>query len=411
MLETLRTLGGGKAPSSAAAELQELIATAREERAALSEMLTQVGLRSANLTHVGKSLELTEERLARATQSVESVDQRLTSLDERTRAVEEIDERMKRFLVQVHQAQEDVEQIVGPGGQLEKHRNAVQEVASQALEAETHVEALKQERAAIGDLRIQFAQTRGDLEEAIQKVTGVAAEIETVRTTTSQLTEDSARIQNASREADQHSHAAMDAVAAVDRKLESLKGAQELAKNTEERLATLSALAEHVSHKVKALEGQKRMVERAVVEANRLNEMVWAMDAQIQKLNDGNAQIATTEQMLGRLEKLAQDVGAQVESASKGKEAFRHEVREFEKRTAAVTDAVRAQLERWSIEKTEVEVYQERVRELQVAVARTEGQVHSAEAQNASLAALTERAEGVAKRSEELSSQFEALLQ
>jgi chromosome segregation ATPase len=411
MLETLRTLSGGKGQSSAATELQELIATAREERAALSEMLTQVSLRSANLTHISKSLAETEERAARATECAEAVAQRLADLDNRTRVIEEIDGRMKRFQAQVQQAQEDVQQIVGPGGELEKHRTAVQEVASQALEAHTHVEALKQERAVLDDVRIQFAQTRNDMQEAIQKVAGIAADIESVRTTASQLIEDSARIQTSSKDADGHSQAAMHAVAQIEKKLESLSAAQELAKNTEERLASLSALAEHVSHKVKALDGQKRMVERAVVETNRLNEMVWAMDAQIQKLNDGNAQIAATEQMLGRLEKLAQEVALQVESATKAKEAFRHEVGQFEKRTSAVTDTVRSQFERWSIEKKEIEVYHERVRELQVAVERTEAHVHAAEAQNASLAGFAERAEAVAKRSGELSGEFEAVLQ
>src|ERR671924_540960 len=48
--------------------------------------------------------------------------------------------------------------------------------------------------------------------------------------------------------------------------------------------AALHALAEHVSHKTKALEAQKHTVERAVVEATRLNEMVWNMDAQIARL-------------------------------------------------------------------------------------------------------------------------------
>ncbi len=54
----------------------------------------------------------------------------------------------------------------------------------------------------------------------------------------------------------------------------------------------LNALAEHVNQKIKALENQKHTVERAVVESNRLNEMIWAMDVQINKLNEGGLQAA-----------------------------------------------------------------------------------------------------------------------
>ncbi len=73
---------------------------------------------------------------------------------------------------------------------------------------------------------------------------------------------------------------------------------QELSKTTEEKLTSLNALAEHVTQKAKALEGQKHTIDRAVVEANRLNEMVWSMDVQIGKLNEGLKQAARGEETI-----------------------------------------------------------------------------------------------------------------
>ena len=75
----------------------------------------------------------------------------------------------------------------------------------------------------------------------------------------------------------------------VEKRLGPLAKLQEMSKTTEERMATLNALAEHVTQKIKALENQKHTVEHAVVESNRLNEMVWAMEVQINKLNEGCA--------------------------------------------------------------------------------------------------------------------------
>ena len=106
---------------------------------------------------------------------------------------------------------------------------------------------------------------------------------------------------------------------------------QELSKNTEERLASLNALAEHVSQKAKALEAQKHAVERAVVEANRLNEMVWSMDVQIAKLNEGSKHVARAEDTVARMEKLAQETTAQLSAATTAREEFSREFARLDK--------------------------------------------------------------------------------
>ena len=91
----------------------------------------------------------------------------------------------------------------------------------------------------------------------------------------------------------------MATVKEVENKLGPLAQLHELSQSTEERLTALNALAEHVSHKAKALESQQQSVEHAVVQANRVNEMVWAMDVQIGKLNEGMKQVARAEETLG----------------------------------------------------------------------------------------------------------------
>ena len=98
----------------------------------------------------------------------------------------------------------------------------------------------------------------------------------------------------------------------------SLASLQEMSKTTEERMTTLNALSEHVSQKVKALENQKHTVDHAVVEANRLNEMVWAMEVQINKLNEGSRQATRTEELIDRVEKLAREVSGQIDSGDQG---------------------------------------------------------------------------------------------
>ena len=57
MLEALKTLATGKTAQKQTDELEQLIATAREERNAISAMLTALTTRGAELTPLSKSLE------------------------------------------------------------------------------------------------------------------------------------------------------------------------------------------------------------------------------------------------------------------------------------------------------------------------------------------------------------------
>jgi chromosome segregation ATPase len=409
MLDAL--FGAGKGQPPAAAELQALIETAREERAALGEMLTQVTHRSAKLSQTGKSIEQVDKTATGAIERVESVAGRLANLDDRVKGLEEIDTRMQQFLDTVTSARQDIENLVGSGSELQKHRDEVQQLSQRALETRASLETLNREQQAVEDLRGQLRETQGEIKRSLDEMSSVTGDVDGARALVARLTEDIALLQDASREAHNQGRGAMDTLQEVEKKLARLGALEEQSRSAEERLATLNALAEHVSHKAKALESQKHMVERAVVEANRLNEMVWAMDVQIQKLNDGNAQIANTEQTLGRIERLAHETAGQLESAMKAKEAFGLEIARLEKESTGLANSVRVQIDRWSIEKRELDVVDQRLRVVQAAVARAEGRMETLAAADKSVAQLVQRAETIAKHFETLSAESDDLMQ
>src|SRR5437899_7519367 len=123
----------------------------------------------------------------------------------------------------------------------------------------------------------------------------------------------------------------MDTIKEVEKKLGPLARLHELSKSTEERLTSLNALAEHVTLKAKALESQQHAVEHAVVQANRVNEMVWSMDVQLGKLNEGLKQAAKAEETISRIEKLTEDTASRMEAAAKLNQAFQRENARLEK--------------------------------------------------------------------------------
>ena len=161
--------------------------------------------------------------------------------------------------------------------------------------------------------------------------------------------------------------------------------------------------------KVKVLENQKHTVEHAVVESNRLNELVWNMDVQIAKLKDGSQQAAQVEDIVNRIEVLANDVAVRLDQATKSKESFTREVDKLEHGRAELTDFVRGYSERLTVERKELDSFDQRVRSLQRGLSTTEESLAKLQERETDLAALDERTEVLEKRMAGLTGQAEDL--
>ena len=291
MLDALKSLaGGGKAAQKQAEELETLITTAREERSALSAMLTQVTMRSGKLTETGKTLDDVGKKAGAATNTLENLARRLDELNRQALALGDVEKRAESLESAVTQAQAKTDKLIAPDGELENHRRDIQGVAAAAAEAKTIVETVKRERAALEDVQKQIRQAHEELRDVKQSVEQAAAlrgELEQLRGVATQLTQDYSKAREISREADDDAFAALEAVKDIEKRLSRLAQLQELGRTTDEKLTALNSLAEHVTQKTRILEGQKHIVDRAVVEINHVNELVWKMDAQIGKVNEG----------------------------------------------------------------------------------------------------------------------------
>src|SRR6478672_9712107 len=73
MLDALKGLTGGGKAQKQSDDLQSLIAAAKEERSALSTMLTQISMRSAKLSQLGKSLEQVDQKATTTTEKLDEI--------------------------------------------------------------------------------------------------------------------------------------------------------------------------------------------------------------------------------------------------------------------------------------------------------------------------------------------------
>src|SRR5712691_7662955 len=158
MLDAFRniTSNKGKLVQKQTDELELLIASAREERGAISTMLTALTTRSAKLMPLSKSLEQVGEKAMGVSTRLDEIASRLNALDDRTHEIEEVDKRIQALKDAANQAEETTQKAVGPEGELRKHREAVQQLSSQALQTQASLDTLKKERSALEEFRGQL---------------------------------------------------------------------------------------------------------------------------------------------------------------------------------------------------------------------------------------------------------------
>src|SRR5712691_3320420 len=373
MLDAFRSITGGKGKVvQQADELQLLIASAREERSAISAMLNALTTRSAKLTPLGKTLEQVVEKAAGAASKLDEITNRITALDYRAKELEQLDKRIQTLKDAAKQAELTTQKAIGPDGELQKHREAVQHLSSQALQTQATLDTLKKERAALEALRAQMREAEGEVKQATTQARAVKSELDQIRATATALTQNYGKIRETAREAREDTTGAMATVKDIEKKLVPLAQLHELSQSTEKRLAGLNALAEHVSHKAKALETQQQAVERAVVEANRVNEMVWAMDVQITKLSEGMKQAAKAEETIGRIDKLSADTAERMETATRLNQEVQRETSKMQRDSSVLLESLRSEVGTLSIRKKEFEAFDERVRSLQSSVSDAE---------------------------------------
>ncbi len=412
MLEAFKKRGAGDGGLSAkeqVAELQALIGQAREERAALSTMLTQVELHGSKLSTLGRSLQDVHDRAGPAAGKMDTLANRLSTLEARATGLEEIGDRIETLRGGVRKVEETAQQLLAPDGELQKHRHEVQQLSTQAVQNVALLDAMKKEQSTLDEYRERLRTAQSEVEDSASRTVSLKADFDRLRDLTGQLTQDHARLKDALRETREQAAATTEAVRDVDKKLGPLTEMHELSKSTEIQLTTLNSLAEHVLQKVKVIENQKHTVEHAVVESNRLNELVWNMDVQVAKLKDGAQQAAQVEETVSRIEVLTHDTVARLDQATKAKESFTRELDKLEEDRAGLTDFVRGYFERLTVERKELDAFDERVKSLLSGLSATEESIRNLQERDKDLAALGQRTEGLEKRLVGLSDQAEDL--
>ncbi len=412
MIDAFKNLAAGNKREvvlSERQELEHLIQAARAERTAMDKTLLSLRQRSASLTPIAKSFEQITQMMTGTTTKLEEIGERLAGLDGRTRELEQLGGRIQNLQDAAKQAEQSLREATKPDGEVRKHREAIEQLSAQARGTHASLAVLKEEHAAFEALRGELRSTQTAIEQSVEHAGALDKELEQLRSVAGGLTDEWVRLDDTSQRVRRETAAAVAAIGDVEKKLGPLAKLQSLGQNTEERLVVLNALAERVSLKAKAIESQQLTVEHALVQSNRVQEMVWSMDQQIAKLSEGMRHAASAEETLLRLEKLSTDTAQRLEGAARLQAETGQQAAMLEHHGASLLQSMHAQIGALAVDKKEVEAVNERLRLLDGALARAEERIGALAGQEKDLAGIAVGIDVASQRFEDLLAQSDEL--
>ena len=175
---------------------------------------------------------------------------------------------------------------------------------------------------------------------------------------------------------------------------------QGFADTVEQRIYALEALSDQVSQKTKTLEHQQQVVEHAVVQSNRVSEMVWSMDTQLKTMSSGLERLSTAEQAIERTEKMAAEAASRLTAMAAARQDAERDLTAFKADVKQLMDALAARTAALDDRKAEFESFEARARGLQESLTRAETRMSSMAALDKQMNAVTRQAESMGRRFE-----------
>ncbi len=397
-----RLMNGADAQVAVAEDLDTQIARAHDVRQTLEALVTLAQAHIAQIPQVNASMEDGERRAGDLGQRLETLAARVDDVENIRRQAQAVDARVVAL-------EERVQQALARETHLDEHRAAIEQLVSVGRDTIAQLEKLKQENAEITHLEERLPLLRKEFQPLFEQQAALQNDLGQLRAGIMTLSQDAETGRDAALKARAHATKVTEMVTELQHRLEPLSQISALSKDTDAQLRTLNGLSEHVTAKIKALEDQQSVVEHALVESRRVHEMVWEMEVQLKKLDEGSKRAARVEETLSTLERMQAASHATLEEASRARENFRQETTRQERDAQRLMETVQRQLDQLGVNKQEIETVHERLCVAQAGIAAAETRVEAVSAREQSLGQLLEHVQTLTATVQELAAAAESL--
>ena len=376
-------------------EVQQLLADLQHQRRSLEAVLSSPN--AGDLSAVRAAFDHVEQRASALGRQLDDLDSRAQQFDRASRLIESLEARAAALEEGMRSAESRADQTLQRAAEMDDQRWALQEMMALAQKTLTRLEALKGD-PEIARLAEQVPAIREDCQRISDQHTALVNEANVLHAKTAAVLQEASAAAQTSRDACGHVDNATRQLDEIERKLEAAAQLDAVTKDTTTQLQTLNALAEHVSVKIKALEGQHQTIERALVDSRRVTDMVWEMEVQIGKLNEGSTLASRVEEDLLRLERLQQEISAKLEESDRGRAQLTENADQQQRDAVELLRAIQGHLDRLAVRQKEMDTLSERLRTAQAGLADAERRLASVTATERTMAGLNVRVETLASQ-------------
>lgn len=373
--------------------LQDLLTEVREERGQLEALLARVTTASKTMAGHAKDMEALDEAQKHITERVGSLAERLGAVEALGDTLASVDRGSKELA----SSQEALEgKLAGMSADVEHLEHFVKEVRDaqvQANDVRLELDSLGGESGPVRTLAKETGELHARLEELAAKV----AETDERQGGVGRSQEDMlAKVNEVHARADELADEVEESSAKLSRfqsTLSKLSQIQETAARAEQQLQALSILGEHVNQKLVSFEKQREVVDRAVAQAARLDDLVWDIDARLKKVQEDGKRIAETQMTLADVQELSAETAAHLEDMKDQKAKTMKEAEALEVRLLSVRSEIRTELGRLDTERGGLEALNRQMAELRSGLVDMERRQAALEDSNRAVAEAKTRAD------------------
>ncbi|PWT81212.1 MAG: hypothetical protein C5B57_10935, partial [Blastocatellia bacterium] len=383
--------------------LEQVLASVQRERQEIEALVASVdGCRSA-LPDMRSAVDDASRYASALSGRLDDLSVRIDNVAQSMHTIDALESRIAVLENSLQQSEARASNALQQTAEIESRRESLEKLTALAAEVLARIDDVKRDGADLARLEKEFPGVLRECEHIRTEQTKLSGEIEHLRNSTAELGENADKTRRTSQEARENAEKAALTMADIQQKFAALPQIDSLNHDTGAQLQTLKALAEHVAAKLKALESQHQTVDHALVESRRVSEMVWNMEVQVGRLNEGLALGARVEENLAALGRLHVETTAELEAAARGR-AELAEVLEQQRRNATeLLQTLEMRLDRLALNKKEIETLGERLAAAHSSLSDMEGRLAAVSVAEETVSSLGEKIDGLSSRFGEMS--------
>ena len=376
----------------------DLLTSVQNERERIAGLVATLNGSSTIIPVLQGSVDEANARLSSLTERLDDFTGRIEALSRAAASIDSLENRLSLFEGSLERADAHATRTAHRFADMDGQRQSLEQLVSLATDLLARVDAIKHDNAEVAKLEHQVPIVRDTYQQILNEHAALTGSVESLRNTTVALGDQAVAARQLSQDAQEKIETAVGTIEALERRVAGLSELELKTRDTSAQLQSLNALAEHVASKTKALEHQQQTIEHALVESRKVTEMVWNMEAQIVKLNEGSAVTARVEETVHKLEQLQRDGVAELQEALSTRQKL-SETFDTQRRDAMeLVQSVQGHIDHLAVNRSEIETLSERVAMAQSTLDGVEQRIQQLSTIDTSVVALGDKVEQTSTR-------------